>query len=47
MELRQIRYFLAVADARSFVAAAEKQFVSRQAISKSVAQLEEELNGNI
>ena len=44
MELRQLRYFLAVADARSFVAAAEKQFVSRQAISKSVAQLEEELN---
>lgn len=44
MELRQIRYFLAVADARSFVNAAEKQFVSRQAISKSVAQLEEELN---
>lgn len=43
MELRQLRYFLAVADARSFVAAAEKQFVSRQAISKSVAQLEEEL----
>lgn len=44
MELRQLKYFLAVADARSFVAAAEKQFVSRQAISKSVAQLEEELN---
>ena len=44
MELRQLRYFLAVADARSFVAAAEKQYVSRQAISKSVAQLEEELN---
>ena len=44
MDLRQLRYFLAVADARSFVAAAEKQFVSRQAISKSVAQLEEELN---
>lgn len=44
MELRQLKYFLAVADARSFVSAAEKQFVSRQAISKSVAQLEEELN---
>lgn len=44
MELRQLKYFLAVADSRSFVAAAEKQFVSRQAISKSVAQLEEELN---
>ena len=44
MELRQIRYFLAVADARSFVAAAEKLYISRQAISKSVGQLEEELN---
>lgn len=44
MELRQLKYFLAVADARSFVSAAQKQFVSRQAISKSVAQLEEELN---
>jgi DNA-binding transcriptional LysR family regulator len=44
MELRQLKYFLAVADARSFVSAAEKQFVSRQAISKSVALLEEELN---
>ena len=43
MELRQLRYFLAVADARSFVSAAEKLFVSRQAISKSVSQLEEEL----
>ena len=39
-----MRYFLAVADARSFVAAAEKLYISRQAISKSVAQLEEELN---
>jgi len=44
MELRQLRYFLAVADARSFVSAAEKLYVSRQAISKSVAQLEQELN---
>lgn len=44
MELRQIKYFLAVADARSFVSAAEKLYISRQAISKSVGQLEEELN---
>ena len=43
MELRQLKYFLAVADARSFVAAAETLFISRQAISKSVAQLEQEL----
>lgn len=44
MELRQIRYFLAVADARSFVSAANALYISRQAISKSIAQLEEELN---
>lgn len=44
MELRQLRYFLAVADARSFVSAAQTQYISRQAISKSIAQLEEELN---
>ena len=44
MELRQLKYFLAVADARSFVSAADGLFISRQAISKSVAQLEQELN---
>lgn len=44
MELRQLKYFLAVADQRSFVSAAEKLYISRQAISKSVAQLEQELN---
>lgn len=43
MELRQLKYFLAVADARSFVSAASSLFVSRQAISKAVAQLESEL----
>ena len=44
MELRQLRYFLSVADSRSFVSAASKQFISRQAISKAVSQLESELN---
>lgn len=43
MELRQLKYFLAVADARSFVSAANALFVSRQAVSKAVAQLEGEL----
>lgn len=43
MELRQLRYFLAVADTRSFVNAANNLYVSRQAISKAIAQLEEEL----
>lgn len=43
MELRQLKYFLAVADARSFVSAANTLFISRQAVSKAVAQLEAEL----
>lgn len=44
LELRQLKYFLAVADARSFVSAADRLFVSRQAVSKSISQLEKELN---
>lgn len=43
MELRQLKYFLSVADQRSFVAAAEKLYISRQAVSKAVNQLEAEL----
>ena len=43
MELRQLKYFLAVADARSFVGAASTLYVSRQAVSKAVSQLEAEL----
>lgn len=43
MELRQLKYFLAVADARSFVSAASNLYISRQAVSKSIAQLESEL----
>lgn len=43
MELRQLKYFLAVADARSFVGAASALFLSRQAVSKAVSQLEQEL----
>jgi len=43
MELRQLKYFLAVADARSFVSAANDLYISRQAVSKAVALLETEL----
>ena len=43
MELRQLKYFLAVSDARSFVSAANTLYISRQAISKAVGQLEAEL----
>lgn len=44
MELRQLKYFLAVADARSFVSAANELFISRQAVSKAISHLESELN---
>jgi len=43
MELRQLKYFLAVADARSFASAANTLFVSRQAVSKAISQLETEM----
>lgn len=43
MELRQLKYFLAVADARSIVGAANTLFISRQGISKAIAQLESDL----
>ena len=44
MELRQLKYFLAVAESRSFLSAASNLYISRQAVSKAVAQLEAELN---
>ncbi|MEA4965177.1 MAG: LysR family transcriptional regulator [Oscillospiraceae bacterium] len=44
MEIRQLKYFLAVADQRSFVSAAAVLYISRQAVSKAIAQLEEELD---
>lgn len=44
MELRQLKYFLAVADARSFVSAANSLYLSRQAVSKAISQLEAELH---
>lgn len=43
MELRQLKYFLAVADARSFANAATGLYISRQAVSKAISQLESEM----
>lgn len=42
MELNQLKQFLAVAETGSFAAAAEKLYVSRPAVSKSMALLERE-----
>lgn len=43
MEVRHLKYFLAVADGRSFLQASETLYVSRQAVSKAIRQLEDEL----
>ena len=43
MELRQLKYFLAIADSGSFSRAAERVFVAQSALSHQMAQLEDEL----
>lgn len=43
MELRQLRYFAAIAESGSFSRAAEKVFVAQSALSHQIAQLEGEL----
>ena len=43
MELRQLKYFLTIADKRSIVGAANALYISRQAVSKAISQLESEL----
>ena len=43
MELRQLRYFKAIADARSFVRGARLLYVAQPALSRSIARLEDEI----
>ena len=43
MEIKHLRTFLAVANARSLLGAANALYISRQAVSKTVTQLEDEL----
>jgi LysR family nitrogen assimilation transcriptional regulator len=45
MDLRQLRYFVAIAERHSFSAAAEALHVAQSALSRHVAMLEEELGG--
>lgn len=44
MELRQLEYFLAVSELKSFTKTAEKFFVSQPAITSAIGSLEKELN---
>ena len=43
VDLRQLRYFKAIADARSFVRGADHLHVAQSALSRSIAKLEEQL----
>ncbi|MFC3052836.1 LysR family transcriptional regulator [Kordiimonas pumila] len=47
MELRQLRYFKAIADAGSFVRGAQDLRVAQPALSRSIAKLEEEVESNL
>lgn len=43
MEIRQLRYFIAVADTLSFSRAAESVYLSQSALSRQVMDLEREV----
>ena len=47
MELRQLSHFLAVVDAGSLTLAADREGLTQQALSKSLARLELELGGKL
>ncbi len=44
MQIKQLEYFLTVAECQSFKKAADQLFISRQALSQSIITLEEELS---
>lgn len=44
MLLKQIQYFLAVAECRHFTRAAERLFLSQSALSQQITKLENDLN---
>ncbi|WP_285596727.1 LysR family transcriptional regulator [Kineosporia sp. NBRC 101731] len=47
MEIRHLRYFLAVADLRNFTRAAEASFVAQSALSQQIGRLEHEIGASL
>lgn len=43
MDIRQLEYFIAVVRLRSYTRAADELFITRQALSKAVHNLEQEM----
>ena len=44
MDIRSLKYFMKVADEKSFLRASEKLFTTQPNVSRTIKQLEEELN---
>ena len=47
IELKQLRYFIAVAEHSSFVQAAQNLYITQPALSRAIAKLEEELGASL
>src|SRR6201989_1631560 len=47
MEIRHLRYFIAVAELRNFTKAAEASFVAQSALSQQISRLEHELGAQL
>jgi LysR family transcriptional regulator, nitrogen assimilation regulatory protein len=47
MELRQLKYFIAIADCGAFSKAADRVFIAQSALSHQIAQLEDELGASL